>query len=84
MIAINILLVMNNYHMPTRYLKMSTNDSFIKWRDSSQYHQVDSKSFVISDSEDEDIIQNSFKERLLIDESNEDNADVSQDTIPTK
>ncbi|XP_032689169.1 transcription termination factor 2 [Odontomachus brunneus] len=56
-------------------------DSFVQWRDSLR---LDSESFVISDSEDDDIVQSSLKQRFLIDESHEDDVDESYNTTPTK
>lgn len=62
-------------------VEVNMSESFVQWRNSSQVH-FNNESFVISDSEDEDIVQSSFNQRLLIDESNEDSADVSYTTQP--
>jgi len=56
--------------------------SFLQWRDSSR--QLGNASFVISDSEEEDSIKEFDKDALVIDESNDEDSDVSKHVKPRR
>lgn len=58
-------------------------NSFTQWRNSPRY-LPDNIPIIISDSEDEDVIDSSIKTRLLINESVDEDAGVSESTTPTE
>ncbi|KMQ96635.1 transcription termination factor 2 [Lasius niger] len=60
--------------------------SFIQWRDSSRY-RLDGDSIIISDSDEEDVVENSGTKALderafIVDESYEEDADFSEHSTP--
>lgn len=60
--------------------------SFIQWRDSSRY-RLDGDSIIISDSDEEDVVENSGtkaldKRAFIVDESYEEDADFSEHSTP--